>query len=275
MHLRRPCAQHAVLVLAHAHDLLRSRIGRKPPEAVFGGDAGGHEAASYIVRSGKAPRAELGCSERYEHVRSKASAGHVSLVHVPARRHVHGGHGHGAVAQLREDPVKRRAHVPGKAESEDGVNDHVELGLELGSRGHVRGHRDAKALELRVQVDKELALGIGLGHDHRYVPAKMPEVASGHEAVATIVARTADDEHALVGVDRIMLLNGRRHAQARKLHQLVDAEARFRHELHVQLGRVRGIQERHRQGGDGGGHGARRRGRSECRSGEKCRARER
>jgi len=61
----------------------------------------------------------------------------------------------------------------------------------------------------------------------------MEQVASCHKPIAPIVSRACHHQNAAMGAGRIFCCYRARDAEARKLHELIHAEAQWSHELFV------------------------------------------
>ena len=76
-----------------------------------------------------------------------------------------------------------------------------------------------------------------------HLVSKVHEVPCGHQPVAAVVPGAAQHQRPAVAARRVHLRHRRSHRQTRKLHQLLEAEAKRAHELVIQRRRVLCAQE--------------------------------
>mmetsp|Transcript_83998 Transcript_83998/g.166819 ORF Transcript_83998/g.166819 Transcript_83998/m.166819 type:complete len:242 (+) Transcript_83998:289-1014(+) len=107
---------------------------------------------------------------------------------------------------------------------------------------------DTKLGKLLCKSPVEFILRDNLFHlrvDDTRLVAKVVQVACSNKTITPVIARTANDQHPWVAVQRILLRHGGSNAEASKLHQLVNGEATLgRHEVYVNLDCTFLIQER-------------------------------
>mmetsp|Transcript_13945 Transcript_13945/g.27636 ORF Transcript_13945/g.27636 Transcript_13945/m.27636 type:complete len:219 (+) Transcript_13945:1497-2153(+) len=211
--------------------LRRPWVGRETEAELFD-DLRGHKATPEVVSPLESPCTSLRGGERDEHRRGKAGVSSPPLVNVPAGRNVYGCDGGVGSAQLSQDAVKRRPHLPLERKTENSIHDEVKVLVDVrGEGGRVRD-TETPSRHSEPLVER---FGRGLRVADGHLVTEVGEVSRRNQAVSPIVPRAADDEHAREALERELLSESSRAAQTGQFHQLVNGESQRAHEHLVQL----------------------------------------